>query len=97
MVLDILGFILFGLVVGILARLLVPGRQKIGLLRTLFLGIVGSLVGGLVASLIDTGDIYELNFIGAVVAILAAAILLAAAQQAGVLDDGRRRELDRRR
>lgn len=92
---DILGFIAFGLFVGIVARLLVPGRQKIGLLRTLFLGVVGSLVGGLVASLIDTGDVFELNFIGAVVAILAAAALLAAAQQSGVLDEGRREQIRR--
>jgi uncharacterized membrane protein YeaQ/YmgE (transglycosylase-associated protein family) len=76
MVGDIIGFIAFGLFVGVVARLLLPGRQKIGLLRTLFLGVVGSLVGGLVASAIDTGDVWELNFVGAVVAIVAAAALL---------------------
>jgi uncharacterized membrane protein YeaQ/YmgE (transglycosylase-associated protein family) len=95
MVGDIIGFIAFGLFVGIVARLLLPGRQKIGLLRTLFLGVVGSLVGGLVASAIDTGDIFELNFIGAIVAIVAAAALLGAAQSAGVLEDRRRDQLQR--
>jgi uncharacterized membrane protein YeaQ/YmgE (transglycosylase-associated protein family) len=37
-----------GLIVGALARLLVPGRQKIGLLATALLGIAGSFVGGLI-------------------------------------------------
>jgi uncharacterized membrane protein YeaQ/YmgE (transglycosylase-associated protein family) len=93
MVGDIIGFIAFGLFVGVVARLLLPGRQKIGLLRTLFLGVVGSLVGGLVASAIDTGDVWELNFVGAVVAIVAAAALLGAAQSAGLLGDRRRDQL----
>lgn len=97
MVLDIIGFILFGLFVGVMARLLLPGRQKIGLLRTLFLGVVGSLVGGLVASALDTGDVWELNWIGAIVAILAAAALLGAAQAAGLLEDRRRDQLQRPR
>jgi uncharacterized membrane protein YeaQ/YmgE (transglycosylase-associated protein family) len=97
MVLDIIGFILFGLFVGIVARLLIPGRQKIGLLRTIFIGIVGSLVGGLVASALDTGDVWELNLLGAIVAILAAAGLLGAAQAGGLLEDRRREELRRPR
>ena len=97
MVLDIIGFIIFGLFVGLLARLLIPGRQKIGLLRTIFLGIVGSLVGGLVASALGTGDVWELDWIGAIVAILAAAVLLGAAQSAGLLEDRRRDQLQRPR
>lgn len=94
---DLIGFIVFGLFVGAVARLLIPGRQKIGLLRTLFLGVVGSLVGGLVAGLLGTGDLFELNFIGAVVAILAAAVLLGAAQSSGLLEEGRARRLDKPR
>ncbi|HEV2075499.1 MAG TPA: GlsB/YeaQ/YmgE family stress response membrane protein [Thermoleophilaceae bacterium] len=91
--LDLIGFLIFGLVVGLLARLLVPGRQRIGLLRTLLLGMVGSVVGGLVASLIGTGDIFELNFIGAIVAIAAAGGLLVAAERAGMLEQGGRDRL----
>ncbi|MCZ7679734.1 MAG: GlsB/YeaQ/YmgE family stress response membrane protein [Sandaracinaceae bacterium] len=45
-------FILFGLVIGLLARALVPGRQNIGILWTIGLGIAGSLLGGFVARLI---------------------------------------------
>jgi uncharacterized membrane protein YeaQ/YmgE (transglycosylase-associated protein family) len=71
-----IGFLVFGLVVGLLARLLVPGRQRMGLLMTLALGVVGSIVGGAVANALDSGDIMELNFIGAVVAILTAVALI---------------------
>ena len=39
----------FGLVVGIIARFLYPGRQPMGLFMTMVLGIVGSLVGGFIA------------------------------------------------
>ena len=71
-----IGFIVFGLVVGALARLVLPGKQHLSLLATLLIGLVGSVVGGVVANALGTGDIFELNFLGAVVAIAAAAILI---------------------
>lgn len=39
----------FGLVVGLIARMLYPGRQPMGFIATMFLGIVGSILGGLMA------------------------------------------------
>ena len=72
----IIGFLVFGLVVGAVARLLKPGRQRLGLLGTLLLGVLGSLIGGVVASALDTGDIFELNVLGAIVAIVAAFLLI---------------------
>lgn len=71
-----IGFIVFGLVVGVLARWIAPGRHKLGLLMTLALGLVGSVIGGTVANWLGTGDILELNFLGAIVAIASAAVLL---------------------
>ena len=76
----ILGFLIFGLVVGVIARLLKPGKQRLGLLGTLLLGVVGSLIGGIVASALDTGDIFELNILGAIVAIVAAFLLIGVAE-----------------
>jgi uncharacterized membrane protein YeaQ/YmgE (transglycosylase-associated protein family) len=55
----ILGWIVFGFVIGIIARFLVPGRQPMGFLATALLGVVGSLAGGLVAWLVTGGDVYE--------------------------------------
>jgi uncharacterized membrane protein YeaQ/YmgE (transglycosylase-associated protein family) len=71
-----LGFIVFGLVVGAIARLLVPGRQRLSILMTLLLGLVGSIIGGVVANALGTGDIFELNLIGSIVAIASAVVLI---------------------
>ncbi len=46
---SIISWIVFGLVVGLIARALYPGRQKIGIPSTIALGIAGSIVGGLIA------------------------------------------------
>lgn len=53
---NIIWWLLVGLVAGALARLLVPGRDPMGLLGTLVLGLVGSLVGGFLGSLFVEGD-----------------------------------------
>jgi uncharacterized membrane protein YeaQ/YmgE (transglycosylase-associated protein family) len=77
---GIIGFLVFGLVVGAVARLIKPGRQNLSLVMTLLLGVVGSLIGGFVASLLGTGTFGELNIIGAVVAIIAAVLLIGVAE-----------------
>jgi len=77
-----IGFLVAGLIIGLLARLLLPGRQRIGLLWTLALGVVGSLIGGTIANALDSGDIWELNFIGFVAAVIASVLLLALAEGA---------------
>ena len=46
---SILGYILVGLIVGLLARMLVPGRDPVGLLGTLAIGVVGAVLGGWLA------------------------------------------------
>ena len=86
-----IGFIVFGLVVGILARLLVPGRQHLGVGLTVLLGMIGSVVGGVVANAIGTGDILELNFVGSVVAIAASVVLIVIGERVGMLGRGRDR------
>lgn len=71
-----IGFIVFGLVVGIIARIVLPGRQHLSLLVTLLVGLGGSVVGGIVANALGTGDLFELNWIGSIVAILTAVVLI---------------------
>ena len=80
-----IGFLVFGLVVGIVARLIVPGRQHLSVGMTLLLGVVGSVVGGVVANALGTGDVFELNFLGSVVAIAAAVVLIIVGDRVGVL------------
>jgi uncharacterized membrane protein YeaQ/YmgE (transglycosylase-associated protein family) len=79
-----IGFLVAGLVIGLLARLLLPGRQKIGLLWTVLLGVIGSLIGGTIANALNTGDIWELNGIGFIAAVVTSVVLLSVAErQAG--------------
>ncbi len=87
-----IGFLVAGLVIGLLARLLLPGRQKIGLLWTLVLGVVGSVIGGTIANLIGTGEIMELNVIGFICAVVASVAVLSVAEGAGL---GRGKDRDR--
>ncbi len=84
-----IGFIVFGLVVGAVARLIKPGRQHLSLLMTLLLGLAGSVIGGVIANLLGTGSIFELNVLGAVVAIIAAVLLIGVAE--GMSDRSRSR------
>ena len=79
---QILGLIVVGLIIGALARLIKPGRQRLSILATLLLGVVGALIGGVVASLLGTGDIWELNVIGFIVAVIAAVVLIGIAEGA---------------
>jgi uncharacterized membrane protein YeaQ/YmgE (transglycosylase-associated protein family) len=87
---QVAGLIAIGIVVGVIARLVLPGRQRIGTWFTVLLGIAGALIGGLVASALGTGDIFELNFLGTIVGIIAAAGLIGAADRAGIGKNRRR-------
>lgn len=75
-----IGFLVAGLIIGALARLIKPGKQNLGVLATLGLGLVGSLIGGLIAQLLGTGSIWELNVIGFILAVIAAVLLIGVAE-----------------
>jgi uncharacterized membrane protein YeaQ/YmgE (transglycosylase-associated protein family) len=57
--LTIIGMIIIGAIAGFVARALVPGNDSMGIVPTIVLGIVGSFVGGLLASLLFGGDTGE--------------------------------------
>ena len=77
---DIIGFIVWGLIIGAVARLLKPGKQNLSILATMGLGMVGSVIGGLIAGLIGTGGIFELDFLGVVFAVVASVLLVGTAE-----------------
>jgi uncharacterized membrane protein YeaQ/YmgE (transglycosylase-associated protein family) len=52
---SIIGWIIFGAIVGVIARFIMPGRDPMGWFMTILLGIVGSVVGGLLLGLIIGG------------------------------------------
>jgi uncharacterized membrane protein YeaQ/YmgE (transglycosylase-associated protein family) len=53
---TIVTWIVFGAIVGIIARFLMPGRDPMGWVATILLGIVGSFVGGFLAQLVFAGN-----------------------------------------
>lgn len=72
---SVLGWILFGLVVGIVARFLMPGRDPGGFVITIVLGIVGALLGGWLGR--SVGWYQEGDPVGFLMAVLGAIVLLA--------------------
>jgi uncharacterized membrane protein YeaQ/YmgE (transglycosylase-associated protein family) len=79
---DVIWFLLIGLVAGFIARALVPGPDPMGWLGTMVLGIVGSLVGGTLAALLFGGTL-ALSAAGVIGSIIGAIIVLLVWRQVG--------------
>jgi uncharacterized membrane protein YeaQ/YmgE (transglycosylase-associated protein family) len=73
---GILGWIIVGLLAGLLARAIVPGRQSMSLWMTLLLGLGGSLVGGLLGTLFTGGGVTAFEPAGIIGSVLGAIALL---------------------
>jgi uncharacterized membrane protein YeaQ/YmgE (transglycosylase-associated protein family) len=80
---GLLLFIVFGLVVGFLARAILPGRQSMGIIMTAILGMVGSLLGGFVGSMISDNDVTRVHSAGLIGSVIGALIVLALASMGG--------------
>lgn len=76
---GIIAFLVFGLVVGFIARALMPGNQKMGLVATMLLGVVGSFVGGFIGALITDSRVLDLNTAGLIGSVVGSMIALAVA------------------
>jgi len=79
---DVIWFLLIGLIAGFVARALVPGPDPMGWLGTMVLGIVGSLVGGTLAALVFGGTL-ALSAAGIIGSIIGAIIVLLVWRQVG--------------
>lgn len=89
---SILLFILFGLIVGFLARAIMPGRQSMGFVSTALVGIAGSLLGGIVGNLLTGAPaiqgltrLHTAGFIGSILGALAVLALVTYAGRRRVL------------
>jgi uncharacterized membrane protein YeaQ/YmgE (transglycosylase-associated protein family) len=74
---SILWFVILGLIAGLLARAIMPGKQSMGLISTTLLGMAGSLVGGFIASLFTHRSVLELHTSGIIGSVLGALAVLA--------------------
>lgn len=73
---GLLSWIVFGLIAGALAKLLMPGKDPSGLIVTMLIGIAGALVGGYLGALMGLGGIEGFTFGSLVTAILGTLLLL---------------------
>jgi uncharacterized membrane protein YeaQ/YmgE (transglycosylase-associated protein family) len=73
---GIIAWIVFGFIIGLIARAVVPGKQGLGFVMTTLLGIAGSLIGGLVASALRGGSATGFQPSGFVGSLVGAVILL---------------------
>jgi len=73
---HIIGWIVFGLVVGLIARFLMPGPQPMGFILTALIGIAGSFVGGALANLYQGGSLMEPRAVSWIGSIVGAFLLL---------------------
>jgi len=94
---GIIGWILLGLIAGAIAKAILPGDDPGGIIVTMLIGIAGAIVGGLIASALDIGDLDEFFDIGTWLIAIGGSLLLLLLYRAVV---GRRsatgRPVDRR-
>jgi uncharacterized membrane protein YeaQ/YmgE (transglycosylase-associated protein family) len=73
--LEVIGTIIFGAIIGVLARIVLPGRQPYGFIVTILLGVAGALIGYWLWGLIGHGNTRGIDWIRWVISVAAAAIL----------------------
>lgn len=74
---GILAWIVFGLIAGVVAKLIMPGRDPGGFIITILIGIAGALVGGFIGSALGLGTVTGFNLGSFIIAVLGAILLLA--------------------
>ena len=73
--LQIIGTIIFGAVIGVLARIVIPGKQAYGWIVTVVLGVAGALIGYWLWGLLGGGGTFGIDWIRWVISVAGAAIL----------------------
>ncbi len=77
---NIIAWVILGLLAGAIAKAIYPGRQGGGMLATMLLGIIGAFIGGTIVSLINTGTLQitasTLSIPGLIVAVIGAIIAI---------------------
>ena len=69
-------WIVLGLVAGVIAKFLMPGRDPGGFIITIIIGIVGAMVGGFISTQLGFGDVTGFNIPSIIIAVLGAILLL---------------------
>ncbi|MFL5993869.1 MAG: GlsB/YeaQ/YmgE family stress response membrane protein [Streptomyces sp.] len=81
---GIISAIVIGIVIGVLGRLVVPGRQRIGILWTIAIGIIAAFIGSGIAAGLDVADTKGVDWIEWLIQIALAAVGVAAVSKVKV-------------
>ncbi|MES1931238.1 transglycosylase-associated protein [Salinisphaera shabanensis T35B1] len=73
---GIIAWIIFGLIAGAIAKLIMPGKDPGGIIVTIVIGILGAVLGGFIATALGMGTVSGFNLGSFVIAILGAILLL---------------------
>ncbi|MDU6390648.1 MULTISPECIES: GlsB/YeaQ/YmgE family stress response membrane protein [unclassified Pantoea] len=73
---GILSWIFFGLVAGILARCVMPGKEHLGIIMTILLGVTGALIGGVISTALGFGQVSGFNLYSILISTAGAIIVL---------------------
>ena len=84
---SIIGWILFGLIVGVVAKLIMPGPDPGGMIVTILLGIVGALIGGFIGRML--GWYGEGDPVGFIMAVIGAIVVLFGYRKISITSQGR--------
>ncbi|MDK4216244.1 GlsB/YeaQ/YmgE family stress response membrane protein [Pantoea agglomerans] len=73
---GILLWVVFGLLAGIIARCIMPGKEHMGIFMTIILGIIGALIGGVVSTALGFGKVDGFNIYSIGIATVGSIIVL---------------------
>jgi uncharacterized membrane protein YeaQ/YmgE (transglycosylase-associated protein family) len=73
---GILSWVVFGLLAGIIARYIMPGKKYMGIFMTIILGIIGALIGGVVSTALGFGKVDGFNIYSIAIATVGSIIVL---------------------
>jgi uncharacterized membrane protein YeaQ/YmgE (transglycosylase-associated protein family) len=73
---GIIGFIILGLIAGAIAKAILPGDDPGGIIVTMLIGVAGALIGGVIASALNIGDLGDFFDIGTWLIAIAGSLLL---------------------
>ena len=73
---DILSWVLFGLLAGIIARCIMPGKEHMGIFMTMIVGIIGALIGGVASTALGFSNVSGFNIYSIAIATVGSIIVL---------------------
>ncbi|MGK3144340.1 GlsB/YeaQ/YmgE family stress response membrane protein [Pantoea sp. C2G6] len=73
---GILSWVVFGLIAGIIARCIMPGKEHMGIFMTIILGVIGALIGGVISTALGFGKVSGFNLYSIGIATVGSIVVL---------------------